>query len=860
MLKKKKPVEEDVGAEITQGISGDGNALHRQWLITLLAILLPLLGCFVYLLLIRDAALQEQQIVRAARSHAAQQAASVESLLLQYRERLAAAALSPLALSAISSGDADDLALVETAMLDYFPGVTSLRLIAIGELGTATLESAALGLRNHIEVDLLRRTTQGESTQPESYEFGDRWLTSLAEGVQHPRLNNKRAVILATLDNQVFTTALAAMGEELGRSELQQVYRSGNFTRTDVIAAAGTGAADAFQADTLLNGGKWHLRFTPSGQMLSLYGVSNTAPVIAFAAALVVVLAGMVMFLLSLQRVLRTEVDRISSGADRKSALTVSVPELLPLARQLRRVTLRKATTLGAGKKGSVANVARQAREDSTSGIGVVEDDFEDSVENHEEGAAGDAKQGANEESAASATAFPEHVFRAYDIRGLVGSEINEEFANRLGLALGTLAEEEGQQALVVGSDGRLSSASIKNALVKGLLDSGRDVIDIGLAPTPLMYFATHTTSTQTGVMVTASHNPADYNGFKITLAGKPLADDALLALQSRMEAGQFSSGAGRLAKQDVKSSYLDAVAGDIAISSPLKIVVDAGNGAAGDIGPRTLEALGCEVVRLYCDIDGNFPNHHPDPAVDENLADLQAKVLEEGADFGVAYDGDGDRLTVVAGNGEIVRNDLLLMMFAQDVVSRNPGADVVFDVKCSRHLTQLVSKHGGRPILWKTGHAFMRQKIMETGALLGGEFSGHVYFGERWFGFDDAVYATARLAEIVSGTGLDLLTLLEEYPQTANTPEIKIPVADDEKFNIIQELIEHAQFGNGKVTSLDGIRVDFNDGWGLLRASNTTPALTARFEGHDADALERIKQLFRDQLAEIAPALDGSF
>ncbi|MEM0955764.1 MAG: phosphomannomutase/phosphoglucomutase [Pseudomonadota bacterium] len=847
MLKRKKNKNEDAGAEVSQGISAEGNLIHRHWLIALLAIALPLLACFAYLLLLRDAGLQEQQIVRTARSHAAQQAANIESLLLQYRERLSAAATSPLALSAIASGKPQDLALVEKAMLDYFPGVTSLRLIALGKLGTATVENSEMGLRNNIEVDLLRRTNQGSPTQPESYEFSGQWLTSLAQAVQHPRQPDKRAVILATLDNRVFNTSLSAMGAELGRSELLQFYRSGNFTREDIIAAAGSGAAEDYRAETSLNGGKWQLRFTPSAQMLSLYRVDNMPLIIVAVSMLVIVIVAMSVLLLSIRRTLSAEVERITSGAERKSTMSLTIPQLLPLAREYRRATLRNTSALGGGKRsGRVAAVAREAK--------PVPDDI--GIETEE----------LAEEDVAPAIAAPESsslppdVFRAYDIRGLVESEITEEFSTLLGRALGSIAGEEEQQALVVGCDGRNSSPALKNALVKGLLDSGRDVVDIGLVPTPLMYFATTKPNTRSGVMVTASHNPSDYNGFKITLKGKPLSGEGLQMLRERMQEGKFSEGAGRLAKQDIKSSYLDAIISDIAITSPLRVVIDAGNGAAGDIAPRVLEGLGCEVIRLYCDIDGNFPNHHPDPAVDENLKDLSAKVLEEGADFGVAYDGDGDRLSVVTSSGDIVRNDLLLMLFAEDVVSRNPGADVVFDVKCSRHLTQLVSKHGGRPILWKTGHAFMREKVMQTGALLGGEFSGHIYFGERWYGFDDAIYATARLAEILSGTGLDMITLLEEYPVTENTPEIKIPVSDEEKFDIVTRLAEKGGFGSGKLTTIDGVRVDFNDGWGLLRASNTTPALTARFEAHDADALERIKQQFRDQLSEVAPELDAGF
>ncbi len=837
--------KEELSAEVTQGILAGSNYLQRLWLYALLGMLLSLLAGFAYLLFLRDAALQEQQVTRAARSVAVQQAAQIEHQLIQFQSRLGAAANAPLALSAIASGQAEDLALVEKAMLDYFTDVASLRLIALGELGTATLEASDVGLRNHIELDLVRRTSQGETVTPESYQFEGRWLTSLARSVQHPHLADRSAVILATLDNSVFADSLAAIGAELGRSSLSQTYVTGNFSNTTEIAATGNGAAMEYAAEADFNNGTWSIRFTPSAQMLSLYRVEPIGLLVVMAVLVAAVPVAMLVFLVGTQRAMGTEVETILESAERKTSYQVGLPALLPLARQLRRITLQQASQLGPGSAARQAKPAAAAAE--------AEADTEDSTEPP-------ADAGETAPAPAGAAPVPDHIFRAYDIRGIVETELSDALVTRIGQALGTLAGEQNQQAIIVASDGRTSSPAIKNSFVRALLGTGRDVVDIGLVPTPVLYYATHTLDIRSGVVVTASHNPADYNGFKITLDGKPLAGNDLQRLKERMVAGNFGSGAGRLAKQDVKADYLDAVLGDIVISNPLKIVVDAGNGAAGELAPAMLEGLGCEVVRLHCDIDGSFPNHHPDPSVDENLTDLQATVTQVGADFGVAFDGDGDRLCVVTAEGEIVRNDTLLMLFAQDVVSRNPGADVVFDVKCSSHLTQLVSKHGGRPVLWKTGHAFMREKVSETGALLGGEFSGHIYFGERWFGFDDAIYAAARLAEIISGTGMDLATLLSEYPQTANTPEIRIPSSEAEKFEITRKLAESADFGLGKVTSIDGIRVDYNDGWGLLRASNTGPTLIARFEANDVDALERIKQQFRDQLKRAAPDLDPGF
>ncbi len=836
MAKKKK---EELSPEAEQGIQAGSNYLQRFWLYALLGILLPLLAGFAFLLVLRDTNLQEQQVVRAARSLAVQQAAQIEQQLIQFQARLQAASNAPLALSAIASGEEEDLALVEKAMLDYFPSVASLRLIALGELGTATIEASDVGLRNHIELDLVRRTSEGETVIPESYQFEGRWLTSLARSVQHPRQPDRRAVILATLDNAVFAESLAAIGAELGRSSLSQLYDAGGYLNSTEVAATGNGAAQAFAADAELNGGTWQVRFTPSAQMLSLYRISSLPLLIVMGVLVLAAIAAMAVFLLATQRKLGEDVEQILAGAERKSTYQVGLPALLPLARQLRKVTSHPGTQLG---QRTAAKPAEATAPAPVAGEGSAE------------------PATAAPRSKPAAPALPEHIFRAYDIRGIVEEELNDTLVTRIGKAFGTLAGEQQQQAILVASDGRTSSPAIKNVLVKALLDSGRDVVDIGLVPTPLLYFATHTLDIRTGIVVTASHNPAEYNGFKITLDGKPLAAEGLQDLKARAVAGKFSSGSGRLAKQDVKADYIDAVLGDIAISNPLKIVVDAGNGAAGELAPDVLESLGCEVLKLHCDIDGSFPNHHPDPSVDENLEELQASVVHSGADFGVAFDGDGDRLTIVTAEGTIVRNDMLLMLFAEDVVSRNPGADVVFDVKCSRHLTQLVSKHGGRPVLWKTGHAFMREKVAETGALLGGEFSGHIYFGERWYGFDDAIYTTARLAELMSGTGMDLSTLLAEFPQTANTPEIRIPVTEDQKFDVTRRLAESGEFSPGKVTSIDGVRVDYNDGWGLLRASNTTPALIARFEANDVDGLERIKEQFRAQLKQAAPELEPGF
>jgi phosphomannomutase/phosphoglucomutase len=455
---------------------------------------------------------------------------------------------------------------------------------------------------------------------------------------------------------------------------------------------------------------------------------------------------------------------------------------------------------------------------------------------------------------------FPEHIFRAYDIRGNAERELTDELVTRVGGAIGTTAGEMDQQTLVVACDGRNSSPRIKSALIQALLGSGRDVIDIGLVPTPLLYFATRHMNHSSGVMVTGSHNPADCNGLKIILNGHTIAAGGIQQLRERALEGNFSSGSGTLTREDVSAVYCEKVVADLAIAEPLKIVIDAGNGATAEIAPKLFEELGCEVIDLNCTVDGNFPNHPPDSSNEDNLRDLVGTVKAQGANFGVAFDGDGDRVAVVTGSGRIVRADLLMMLFARDVVTRNPGTDVVFDVKCSRHLTQVIAQHGGRPVLWKTGHSFMKEKMIETGALLGGEFSGHIFFGERWYGFDDGMYAAGRLAEIISMQGQSLDDLLEAFPATINTPEIQIPVEEQHKFQLMDKIISNAQFSSGRVNTMDGIRVDFPQGWGLLRASNTAPVLTARFEADTESEMERIKDEFRAQLSQAAPEMEINF
>ena len=458
--------------------------------------------------------------------------------------------------------------------------------------------------------------------------------------------------------------------------------------------------------------------------------------------------------------------------------------------------------------------------------------------------------------------ALPASIFRAYDIRGVVGDTLTPEIVRWIGRAIGTEAHRRGVAALAAGRDGRNSSPVLHAALIEGLRESGRDVIDVGRVPTPLLYFATKRLGTGSGVMVTGSHNPSEYNGLKIMVADETLHDGAIRDLKRRIEEDDLDTGRGGLSGAEVIDAYIRRVREVVpaADGDARKIVIDCGNGVAGDVAPRLFRALGHEVVELYCDVDGDFPNHHPDPSVPANLRDLIASVRENEADLGLAFDGDADRLGVVDGDGAIIWPDRQMMLFAQDVLAGNPGAEIVFDVKCSSLLPALIERLGGRPVMSKTGHSFIKSRLRQTGAPLAGEMSGHVFFADRWYGFDDALYAAARLVRLLMDRGEPASRVFAQFPAAKSTPELRMKVGEGGQARLVEPLLAGDHFPDAKKTTIDGLRVDFADGWGLVRASNTEPGLVLRFEGADDEALERIKGEFRQALLSVDPALELPF
>lgn len=446
-------------------------------------------------------------------------------------------------------------------------------------------------------------------------------------------------------------------------------------------------------------------------------------------------------------------------------------------------------------------------------------------------------------------------IFRAYDIRGIVGDTLTEESVFLIGKGFGSLVLEQGETKVAIARDGRTSGPVLSKVLAQGILSVGCDVIDIGMVPTPLLYYATHTFDQHAGIMVTGSHNPPQYNGLKIVLNGTTMVEHQIQDLYQRIVNKRFATGEGNYQEFNIVDHYINYVASLIHLARPLNIVIDAGNGVTGMIAPALFRALGCEVHELFCEVDGNFPNHHPDPTEPENLHDLINEVRKQNADIGLAFDGDGDRLGIVTNQGEIICPDRVLMLFAQALLAKQPQAKIIYDVKCTNHLDGLIRSLNGEPIIWKTGHSLIKAKMVETKAQLAGEMSGHFFFKDRWFGFDDALYAGARMLEILAEQQ-DNLALFANIPNSVNTTELKVGVSEEEKFQLMRQLMDTANFADAELMTIDGLRVNFADGWGLVRPSNTTPYLILRFEAINQAILEKIQLSFREWMLSVKPDL----
>ncbi len=709
---------------------------------------------------------------------------------------------------------------VEAGIAKQLDNVVSVKLIGKGK---ARLNGDIFSPIRFSEMEMIRRTEARENVFSEAIKLENKWYLNFILPVPKDKNQDVVGVLLVTLDTNELRSRILKSTASLGNSKLLQSFAN---SQPQKVLSVGEGALP-FSKTAVVENSYWKIVFTPSAELEKQTHVDTTKVyiVLTMAFGFVFVLG----FLISrkLGRGLDERIIRKQSifDVEAQTASATSTDLVNPIY-----------------QSSDILDVDIAEEDEDLLGLG---EDVVSSTEPEEEEDIFDISD--DDEK------IPDEIFRAYDIRGIAKEQITTELARKIGQALGCDAIDYDEDTLIVARDARTHSPELTEWFIRGVLSTGCNVLNIGTVPIPLLYFAVETLEeSQSGVMITADHHPAEYNGFKIVMGGKGRSEVEIQAIKTRISQRDFYQGAGQEFRHDMISDYIDTIFSDVALARDISIVVDAGNGVTGIVAPRLFEELGCHVTPLHCDLDGNFPNHEPDPSVEENLQDLIVKVKEENADLGVAFDGDGDRLTIVTSSGQIIWPDQLLMLFAKDVVARNPGVDVVFDVKCTRHLNECISSAGGRPIMWKTGHSSMKEKMIETGALLGGEFSGHIFIKDRWYGFDDGMYATARLIEIISLQNEDLDVVFGEFSQSIATPEIRVDCSDQKKFDIIEALSKGGDFMEGKINTIDGIRVDFPKGWGLVRASNTLSSLTLRFEAEDEEFMHKIKALFVRELRKI--------
>lgn len=785
--------------------------------LSLIAALILVSGYLTYGAWVTDE--ETEQLQQLSQLQAQQQAASVEVFFKEQQQHLNLFAARSSMVTVAQSSDNSALRTAVSSLKRAFKQANSVRVFSLDrqERLSGTLQANL----SFTELDMINRAEQGLDVDPEAMKDGKQWQLLMIAPIQANPTEKSSAdtiqgTLLIALPAKLLFDKIASNHPELGQTRLLRR----TLTKPALIKAISQGDAGADEEADVGNS-DWLVQFSPSS---TLAQQAQQSPLIVLIPHLLV---GLLLFYIGYRVMGRFDPAR----HPRKHGAQPDTND-------------DEEDSSGAPySEHNILNVQLSVEDEN---LLALEESDEGLVKSPE---------------ASTPVSLPEQVFRAYDIRGLAGDELSPELVLHIGQAIGSEVLTAGEKSIFVARDGRTHSPEISQQLISGILSSGCNVINIGAVPTPLLYFAcAEFTDSNSGVMVTASHNPAAYNGFKIVINGKTLAGDEILQIKSRIVRGDLHTGSGEEISQQVVPDYIDRIFSDVALAGDVKLVIDAGNGIAGDVAPLLFEELGCEVIPLYCEVDGNFPNHAPDPTDPDNLQDLIREVQVQGADLGVAFDGDADRLMVVTPAGNIIWPDRLLMLFAKDIVSRNPGADVVFDVKCTRELNGLISNYGGRPIMWKSGHSHMKAKMQETGALLGGEQSGHIFIKDRWYGFDDGMYAAARLLEIMTLRDQDLEALFESFPTLPSTPELKIPVPDSGKFNLIAQLVQQGEFQNGKATTIDGLRVDFARGWGLVRASNTSAALTLRFEGEEQDIITQMQALFKRELLKIDSSLQIPF
>jgi len=776
-----------------------------------LALMVLSLGMFLYVFQSDMPAPEKIDKTPTYRAKAKSLAKGIEENVAQIRSRLIALPELPDAVEKLASAPSTLLPYTDAQL----PDLLAVRLLTNKAIDTNDDEVPVLSYACFDMVfEAIDKSTENKPFPLEVHLFGSE--SQHIDFVQVVKDVNGQAVgtVLASFNIHLLETVLSGLVLADGDFELQQGRQ--------VLAVKGQRGERAFPPyKAFISGTRWSVAFWPA--------TNKTEQIINYASQQILIVSGFAGLILLVASLLFIR-DALHNRRLRKE---IDAQE--PPATALRRVD---------------ESVTDDASDDLlfNAGEGLVVEEAEADMEQ-------ETKPEINHSAIAS-------IFKAYDIRGVVGRTLTEEVIYEIGQALGSEAQARKQNIIVVGRDGRNSGPVLIKKLIDGLCASGINVIDAGVVPTPLLYFAAQLFGSGTGVMMTGSHNPPDYNGLKMVIDGTTLARDDIQAIRKRVEESDYLSGEGKVVKKSVIKSYMKRVTSDIMLLKRFKVVVDCGNGVAGVVAPQLLSELGCEVVELFCEVDGNFPNHHPDPSRPENLKDVIAAVKEHKADLGLAFDGDGDRLGVVTNEGKVIWPDRFMMLYAMDILSRNPGGEIIFDVKCSTKLKQVIEQHGGVATMWNTGHSLIKAKMKETGALLAGEMSGHIFFKERWYGFDDGIYSAARLVELLGTMTAEksVADVFNDLPDSVNTPELNLDMEDGTHHDFMVKLLEKASFDDGEMTTIDGLRVDFADGWGLVRASNTTPTLVLRFEADTDVALARIMTRFRELLLSVDSTLKLSF
>ncbi len=782
-------------------------------------VLIVLSGLWSYGTWITDT--EQKRLVELSKLQVEKRAADIDDYINDQQQQLANFANRTSIINALSASVEDNQSVLK-GLQTAFPQALSFRLLDLERQDRLNaIDKAAEKKLSFTELDMINRAEQFKPVPPEARKTESGLSVQLIAPVS---LNGEQPAIgtlLIALPAKELQERMRSLEPELGQSKLLREAARRPVTLFEIGQASATGEPQTQK----IGQSYWLLEFTPS-EVLAEQAAES--PILLLLLHLIIGSA-----LLAAVYWLTGRYDPVRTGVATSNAATTLTPKAA------------KVHKTGDQQEQDILDIHVAAEDEGLLGL---HDTILEELEEIDQ--PDDVK-----------IELPDEIFRAYDIRGLAGSQVSVELAERVGQAIASEALAAGDTSIFVARDGRNLSEELSQAVIRGVLSTGCNAINIGRVPTPLLYFATcELNDTSSGIMITASHNSAEYNGFKMVIDGRTLVENDIQNIKNRIQTSDYFQGSGSDSEQQIIPEYIDRIFSDVALAGDVKLVIDAGNGATGEVAPLLFEELGCEVEPLYCDIDGDFPNHDPDPTIEANLQDLIATVQSTEADLGVAFDGDGDRLVIVTPKGDIIWPDRLLMLFAKDIVARNPGADVIFDVKCTRELNSLVSSYGGRPIMWKSGHSNMKTKMQETGALLGGELSGHIFIKDRWYGFDDGMYAAARLLEIMTLRDQDIDDLFDSFPMLPSTPELKIPVEETQKFELIERLIEKGDFQNGKAITLDGLRVDFPKGWGLVRASNTSAALTLRFEAETESVLEQLQQLFKRELLKIDDSLDIPF